>query len=210
MRIIYVDESGSPRPNQPDPNYPIFVLAGCVFDSATYVNGIANAVCCLKFAHFGSDAPILHEAEIRKRLGPFGFKGNQAKQEAFLSELDDTLHHHVPEIIAVAAKPSAATHDLAISAIEELVDIAARTSNTRTHWIFERRGRREDANLETALTAIAQPDRHTWEFVPKSRGLPGLEMADMVARPIGLSVIRPGQPNRAVERIQAKLKLTVK
>ncbi len=64
--------------------------------------------------------------------------------------------------------------------------------------------------MEQALAQLTPHDIHTWEFVPKSRGLPGLEMADMVARPIGLSVLRPEQPNRALETIRDRLNLTVK
>jgi hypothetical protein len=33
----------------------------------------------------------------------------------------------------------------------------------------------------------------------------GLQLADLLARPIGMSVLRPDQPNRAVEVIQDKL-----
>jgi len=29
----------------------------------------------LKIRHLGSDSPVLHESEIRKRLGIFNFKG---------------------------------------------------------------------------------------------------------------------------------------
>ena len=33
-----------------------------------------------------------------------------------------------------------------------------------------------------------------------------LEYADVVARPIGLTVVRPGQPNRAFDLLSAKLR----
>ncbi|MEI7728865.1 MAG: hypothetical protein WCO56_04810 [Verrucomicrobiota bacterium] len=33
----------------------------------------------------------------------------------------------------------------------------------------------------------------------------GLQLADMVARPVALSVLRPGQPNQAFEILRSKL-----
>ena len=210
MRIIYVDESGSPQTGRPDPHYPVFVLAGCVFNPERYADGLAHTVCRLKFRYFGSDSIVLHEAEMRKRLGPFRFEGNEPKQQAFLSEIANTLKRHVPEIIAVAARPSTANIDLSISALETLISKACQASQESTHWVFEKRGKKEDANMEQAPAQLTPHDIHTWEFVPKSRGLPGLEMADMVARPIGLSVLRPEQPNRALETIRDRLNRTVK
>jgi hypothetical protein len=210
VRIIYVDESGTPQTSHPDPHYPVFVLAGCVFKPEKYADGLANAVCRLKISYFGSDSIVLHESEIRKRLGPFRFKGDEPKQQAFLSEIADTLRLHVPEIIAVAAKPSSTDIDLSILALETLVSKACQESMESTHWVFEQRGKREDASMGQALARIVPQDMHTWEFVPKSRGLPGLEMAAMVARPIGLSVLRPQQPNRALEEIRDRLNLTIK
>ena len=49
----------------------------------------------------------------------------------------------------------------------------------------------------------------THEFVAKGRGLAGLEMADMLARPIGLSVLRPTQPNRSLEGLHERTTILV-
>jgi hypothetical protein len=34
----------------------------------------------------------------------------------------------------------------------------------------------------------------------------GLQIADLVARPIGLSIVREGQPNRAYDLLQPKIR----
>jgi hypothetical protein len=39
----------------------------------------------------------------------------------------------------------------------------------------------------------------------KAANSTGLQLADLTARPIGLSALRPGQPNRAFDIIRSKL-----
>lgn len=41
-------------------------------------------------------------------------------------------------------------------------------------------------------------------FADKKTNSTGLQLADLVARPIGLSVVRPKQPNRAFEVLKGK------
>jgi len=42
-------------------------------------------------------------------------------------------------------------------------------------------------------------------FADKKSNSAGLQLADLVARPIGLSVLRPEQPNRAFDAVKPKL-----
>jgi len=42
-------------------------------------------------------------------------------------------------------------------------------------------------------------------FVSKAANVPGLQIADLVARPIGRHALDPRQPNRAFEIIEKKL-----
>ena len=42
-------------------------------------------------------------------------------------------------------------------------------------------------------------------FADKKTNAPGLQLADLVARPIGLKLLRPDQPNRAFDVIESKL-----
>lgn len=86
------------------------------------------------------------------------------------------------------------------------------------HVVFESRGRKEDKELELEFRRIAGNDSH-WGyrrhdfnhfdfqpvFIPKAANASGLQLADLTARPIALSRLRPGQPNRAFEIIQPKL-----
>jgi hypothetical protein len=81
-----------------------------------------------------------------------------------------------------------------------------------THMVVECRGKREDTELELEFPRICEganelnrplPFRLGWQTsapIPRA-----LQLADMVARPVALSVLRPGQPNRAFEILRPKL-----
>ena len=69
--IVYVDESGDHSLKSIDKNYPIFVLAFCVFHKRHYSEAIVPALEKFKFNHFGHDQIVLHEHEIRREEGDF-------------------------------------------------------------------------------------------------------------------------------------------
>jgi len=69
--IVYVDESGNHGLDSSESVFPVFVLAFCVFRKSDYINQTVPAMQSFKFRHFGHDGVVLHEREIRKKLGPF-------------------------------------------------------------------------------------------------------------------------------------------
>ena len=86
------------------------------------------------------------------------------------------------------------------------------------HVIFESRGKKEDAELELCFRRIAdnQEDwgyvkadfsRLKWNpiFIDKKSNSSGIQIADLIARPIGLKTLRPTQPNRAYDILEKKL-----
>jgi len=86
------------------------------------------------------------------------------------------------------------------------------------HVIFESRGRKEDRKLELEFRRIAANDSGSGRgrrdfslfefqpvFVPKAANSVGLQLADLTARPIALSHLRPDQPSRAFEIVRPKI-----
>ncbi|MDO5657624.1 MAG: DUF3800 domain-containing protein, partial [Paracoccus sp. (in: a-proteobacteria)] len=86
------------------------------------------------------------------------------------------------------------------------------------HLIAESRGASEDLALELAFNRIisgvrigdymtGDPEaRFRWAivFADKRSNSAGLQVADLVARPLGLDYLNPTQPNHAAEIINAK------
>ena len=71
--VVYVDERGDHSLASIDPDYPVFVLALCIFHKRHYSEKIIPAVEKLKFNYFGHDSVVLHENEIRKQKGTSPF-----------------------------------------------------------------------------------------------------------------------------------------
>jgi len=222
--IVYVDESGDHSLTSIDPQYPMFVLALCVFEKVDYATSVMPAVTDLKFKYFGHDQVILHEREIRKAMPPFAFLVNRTQRAAFMQDLDNLVAGAAFTVIAAAIdkvqhrnqySAPANPYDLALTfTLERLArhldDLKA--SGT-THIVFESRGDREDQDLELWFRRIRDgqnalgkrlPFEHV--FAKKATNSSGLQFADLIARPIGRHVMKPGQPNRAFSVISPKLR----
>jgi hypothetical protein len=78
--IVYVDESGDHSLQSIDQQYPVFVLAFCVFHKRHYSEVIVPALEKFKFNHFGHDQDVLHENEIRRRTGMFNIFKSRTHQ----------------------------------------------------------------------------------------------------------------------------------
>lgn len=80
-----------------------------------------------------------------------------------------------------------------------------------THVVCEARGAREDADLELACRRVCDGDNRSKKpfnfdivICDKKANSEGLQLADLMACPIGLHVPRPDQQNRAYDVLAAK------
>lgn len=224
--IVYVDESGDHSMASPNPEYPVFVLAFCLFEKARYASECAPAMIRFKFAHLGHDQVVLHERDIRKRLGSFAFLHDSERRARFLDGLSSLVAQAPFTLVAAAIHKvryaGAYTvhldpYHLAVEyGLERLYQHLRRTlgcDGGTLHIVFEQRGRTEDRDLELEFRRVcdghnALGARMPFEFVlaDKRGNSTGLQLADLVARPVGLRVLRPDQPNRAWDVLEAKFR----
>ena len=222
--IVYLDESGDHGMGKIDPGYPIFVLACCVFKKNAYINRLVPSLHGFKFRHFGHDGIILHEREIRKGEGPFSVLRSQERKEQFLDELTGIIET-VPFTIISAVidkrrlreKYGDREHPYHLSlmfCLERLYYFLKGENQLgrQTHITCEARGGEEDRVLELEFRRICSGGNYLGKCLPfdiviaeKKVNCAGLQLADLVARPLGMSVLRPGQSNRAFEVIERKL-----
>ena len=80
-----------------------------------------------------------------------------------------------------------------------------------THVVVESRGKKEDRELELEFrrvcdgeNTLAMPFPFKVLFSDKKAMCSGLQLADLVARPIGLRTLRPSQPNQAFSALEKK------
>jgi len=215
--IVFVDESGDHGLASIDPHYPMFVLAFCLFQKEEYAEIIAPAVLKFKFKHFGHDQIILHEHDIRKAKGPFNILQNRARREPFLNDLNILIENSPFLLVASAIRkenlqrqysiPDNPYHIAMGFGLERIFlhlwSLGCRSGTT--YILFESRGKKEDTELELEFRRIcdrnATGKRLPFEIIlaDKKCNSAGLQIADLIARPIGRKMLKPEQPNRAYE-----------
>jgi hypothetical protein len=221
--VVFVDESGDHGLDRIDENYPVFVLAFCIVSKTDYTDILVPTLQKFKFKHFGHDQVILHEVDIRKDRGSFSFLKSKERKETFYNELtgivESTRFTLVSTVINKAPyklryNDPANPYHVALGYGLERVFYYLRGINavdSRTHVIFEKRGKKEDAELELEFRRVC--DGANYErlhlpfeiiFADKKSNSAGLQLADLLARPVGLKTLRPQQPNRAYDVIETK------
>ena len=221
--IVYVDESGDHGLKTIDPNYPVFVLAFCVFHKQHFIEQIVPAIQGFKLKHFGHDQIILHETDIRKDRGDFSILKSKAAKDDFMSELSDIIEAASFTFVSSVIKkeqyrrryhePDNPYH-VALGFGLERVFYFLRSQGglpCKTHVIVERRGKQEDNELELEFRRICDGGNYEGMQLPlelvfadKKSNSVGLQIADLVARPVGLKILRPEQANRAYEILERK------
>lgn len=218
--IIYVDESGDASLKNIGKDYPVLSLAFCVFSKREYFDKIIPAFLKFKARYWGHGAIVLHEVEVRKtHAGEYAFLTNRERREAFLADLealiDQTSFHIIASVIhklrlKLKYLYPIDPYELAVLfGMERLFNwlIAKGETGKTVHVIFESRGKNEDDGLKFAFHRLASnfsEIKFIPLFIPKAANETGLQVADLVARPIGLGVIRPQQPNRTHAIIKKK------
>lgn len=221
--IVYVDESGDHSMEKIDKHYPLFVLGFCVFHKQHYSEKVVSALEKFKFNHFGHDQIVLHENEIRKEKGVFNIFRSQEERTAFMDELTEIIEYsNFILISSVIDKRRLTKHADANSnpyhialgfCLETLYEFLQEKHqhNKKTHVVVECRGRKEDNELELEFRRICDGANRLSQLLPfdvlfsdKRAMSSGLQLADLVARPIGLSVLKPEQPNKAFKVLKKK------
>ena len=223
--LVFVDESGDHGMASVDPNYPAFVLACCLISKTDYVERISPALQRLKFDYWGHDEQVLHEHEIRKPNKDYSFLFNPERRAAFLAAINDLIEQAPFKLVAsVIRKIEFAQryavpenpYDLGLEfGLERLaMELWSSGQGERvTQVVVERRGRREDDSLELAFQRICDGGNALRRKLPfelvmiqKSANSTGLQLADLVARPVGIKVLRPEQANRAYDIVSGKFR----
>ena len=236
--IVFVDESGDHGLKNINKDYPIFVLAFCIFKIDDYLKATTNLQ-KFKFKHWGEDTIVLHESEIRRDTGDFSFLRDKEKKSMFMSELtqiidkenfairsvvinkqkllnhcnkrgNDDIYHlsmfaGVLEVLGyIHSLPSKDIVDDKKRITKMANELGYMDKSKLTHIIFEARGKKEDKELQDEFNSQGWNDYCKLKTVSKTNNEIGLQITDLIARPIGISALRPKQSNKAVKIIKKK------
>jgi hypothetical protein len=229
--IVYADESGDHGLASIDSEYPVFALTFCVMRKDEYTRRIVPDFQNFKFSIWGHDAVVLHEHDIRKSRGPFAILlTDKHLRMQFYGGLN-TLIQTAPFTIFASVINKTALREkypnpwnpyeiallFCMERLHEML-LAQNQLGKTVHVVFESRGKKEDDALELEFRRIAGSHgywgcrRHDFKqfdfqpvFTAKAANSTGLQLADLTARPIALSKLRPEQKNQAFDIIKPKL-----
>ena len=194
--------------------YPCFVLAFCVFKKSYYSKVVSPKLQDFKFRHFGHDAVVLHEREILRDIGPFSILRDKALKLDFIRDLTETIVDsnfilisaviNKLRLIQQYKRPEDPYHLALQFRMERLYRLMEEKGqlDKLTHVVVEKRGLFEDQQLELAFRRLCA-DQNVMKavmpfeivFLDKKANSAGLQLSDLVARPIGMHSLNPkGQP----------------
>lgn len=214
---FFMDETGDHGLSFVDESFPIFLLAGCLFESAEYEK-ITKEINAFKKEFFNTIEVVLHSRDIRKCDGTFQILFNLELKKKFYERLNAIISGANFTAIAVAidkkkhvekyGKLANNPYTICLSYIlERLVFCTDQNSTVSTVSItIEKRGKKEDKQLLAHYNRVI--DRGTYhvnadrfkqrivdfKMTAKRDNNVGLQIADLCAYPIARHILNSEEP----------------
>jgi len=225
---FYLDETGDHGLNFIDVNFPLFLLAGCLFDEEKLVK-LESRIDEFKIDFFGTTEVILHSREIRKCEGSFQILFDLDKKKEFYEKLNRIMSEAGFTIIGAGVdkenhikkygKGARDPYSISLAFIIErlIFCLDKKDGNATVDIRIEKRGRKEDQQLLDQFNTIL--DRGTYyvsseriksritsfEFFRKRDNINGLKIADLCAYPMARHVLNAEEPYIPFEIIEKKI-----
>lgn len=225
--VVFVDESGDANLKRIDPQFPVLNLVFIIIRKDHYFDRVVGGLSQLKTQFFGTDDLVMHEADLRRQRGAFRLLKAPHTRLDCQRAISDWIRGLEFQIISACIDKEALArryrhpfdpYDLAIRFCLErtLAGIRPHTPPGRiTQICFESRGRAQDRVTGTEFDAVIQAQsilghsptqfaEHPMQalFIPKYANVAGLQLADLIARPLARHCLnrQSQQPVMAVLR----------
>lgn len=223
---MFLDESGDHSLEKIDQSYPMFVLAGCIFDFDYYFNIAEKQIDRLKQEFFGKTNVILRSYDIRKQRGDFCGLVDRNKREEFYTALGKLIAGLEFKIIAAAIRkdqlksrypfPNNPYHICFQFILERSAMFLGKTKEKLMFKIESR-----ETHNDQKLSQVYESFRHAksrflspaeireklidLSFNQKTQNIAGMQLADLVAYPIGRWCLDKAKANKTFSLIETKL-----
>lgn len=214
---FFLDETGDHGLSFVDPNFPLFLLAGCLFEEGE-LSRVKKEINDFKKEFFKTTEVVLHSRDIRKCEGSFQILFDLKIKEEFYKKLNDIINNadfsiigagiNKEEYIKKYGKGARDPYVISLSfLIERLVFcLDEKPDSASVNIMIEKRGRQEDRQLLVQYNGILDMGTHyvdsqrlknrinSFEFALKRDNVIGLQVADLCAYPLARHVLNPQEP----------------
>lgn len=213
MLILFLDESGDHSLNRIDPQYPVFVLGGCIVDREYHDNQMTDQLERYKRNLFGRDDFIIHTADVTRRRGVFHSLTDKDFRAGFYEKTNKLMTDLDYMVVACGIKKDEhlkiyrlAAMDPYMLSLKILVErfvfeINARGGGEKGVIVAESRDETLDNQLRlswidlrtggTEYVPASEIRKHISELhiKEKSQNIAGLQIADLIVSPVGRHII---------------------
>lgn len=214
---FFMDETGDHGLSFVDENFPIFLLAGCLFEDSEYTR-ISEEINNLKQEFFKTTEVILHSRDIRKCEGAFQILFDLELKKRFYEQLNKIISGAKFKVIAVAinkkkhiekyGKIADDPYEICLSFMLERLIFCTDSSlhSSTVSIVIEKRGQKEDKQLLAHYNSVTDlgtihvtPTRFKnritdFTMMLKKDNNVGLQIADLCAYPIARHVLNEKEP----------------
>ncbi|OGX16191.1 MAG: hypothetical protein A2166_06700 [Omnitrophica WOR_2 bacterium RBG_13_41_10] len=209
--ILFLDESGDHSLTKIDPQYPMFVLAGCLFESGYYEKTVIQEISIFKKELFGHSKIILHTDDITRNKRGFEKIKEADFRHNFYRKLNALLNKLAFKIIACAIRKDDHFEKYGLAAVDpymlsldclvERFVFELEAVGKQGIIIAESRNSILDNQLELAFlnlkvqgtnyVSAARVKKSIAQLLIKEKkeNIAGLQIADLIASPIGRKVL---------------------
>jgi len=213
MLVLFLDESGDHSLDKIDPQYPVFVLGGCIVDYDYHESQIKQKLKEYKMQLFGRDDFIIHTADIARRRGVFHLLTDKSLRIRFYEETNRLMRELDYKVVACAIKKGEHAKKYGLAAVDPYMlslkllverfvfEVKARGGGEKGIIIAESRDETLDNQLRlawidlrtggTEYVSASDVRRNVGDILikEKNQNIAGLQIADLLVSPIGRHVI---------------------
>lgn len=227
MKILFLDESGDHDLIKIDPEYPIFVLAGCIMDARYEEKVLTAALNKFKKDLFGNDKIILHLAEYTRDGKGYEKLRDKALREQFYIGLNKIIKETEFDLVACIVdkkehikhyKNALDPYLLSLEVVLERFIMCLKENKEKGIVVAESRNPQLDNQLNLAFldlkisgTRFLRPtdvvDNITdFRIRKKEENILGLQLIDSIITPVGRRYLNKKNHYLAYDAIKGKFR----
>ncbi len=232
MKVMFLDESGDHSLVKVDQQFPIFCLAGCIFDEDEYNGNCNRKIDEFKMRYFNNVDIVLHSREIRKCSPPFNILLNKNTKQSFYADLNNLILNLPFTVLASVILKNKLKNQyvdpvnpytLSLYFIMERFLYFLEENNEIGYICAESRDPRSNTNLLGIFTEIInngsgfingrdvealrfQRKIHKMIFLTKQHNENGHQIADLTAYPVARFALNKNKLNSAFDIVKTKFR----